>query len=1132
MLEFLLGMGTAIVLIALVAVGRSQGRRQRLAGSATAPPPTANAPDAPGRRELYALAENLQSYYMSSAYPTDLLEHEDFSRAVVMLSGARFSLGDVQAYVQGDNPLICCMALEALARRDDSAELTGVLLESINKIIPWPRFFALKVLKVAVPPSSSIVGPLLLRLDASWSNHPTLSFLEEFVRERLAGGETPVFGEMPETLPEEQVTWLRDLLQHLGSGVAQLLEELQQWHRTRANTGFLSSIGRVWEPAPSTPPIIQNARLTEVVNLLEATFTQKPARSVLLIGEPGVGKTAIVRVLASRLQTKGWSIFQAGHAELIAGQTFVGQFEERLRTLVQNLRGRQIIWYVPDFHMLTWTGRHHQSPIGALELVLPHIDAGEFTVLGETTPAAFERLVQSHPRCVAALDAYHLEPMEADATRELATQWARQFPLGSGAELIAAETLHEAWLLAQQYLGDKAAPGNLIDLIEITRQRLAGPGRSCPRTITLDDLIVTLTRLTGLPPSLLDERQGLDLGGLRRHFEQRVMGQPEAVDCLVERVAMIKASVNDPRRPLGVFLFVGPTGTGKTEIAKVLTEFLFGAVDRMIRLDMTEFQEPDSLNRILGGDPRETQGGALVELVRKQPFSVVLLDEFEKAHPAVWDLFLQVFDDGRLTDRRGATANCRHTLFILTTNLGGALHTSARLGFSRELAPFRPDELEQAVSQAFRKEFLNRLDRIVVFRPLSRESMREILHKELDEAFQRRGLRNRRWAVVWDDTALEFLLEKGFTSDLGARPLKRAIDRHLLTPLAMTIVKHQFPEGDQFLFVKSGESGLEVEFVDPDAPGESTAVARPIDTEAGVAPETLRVETILLDARGTAEEVERLAEQYEKLRLIVTAPSFQETKQAALALAGQPDFWASAGRFSVLGEVEYIDRIETGFQTAGVLLQKLTRRGERPPASVPRHLVERLAEQLYLLAAACETVRNNEPRDAFLLVESVPDTAASTRLNNDFARQLGQMYRAWAKKRRMDFRVLDEQDGNAVQPYRLLMAVSGYAAYRLLAPEHGLHVYETPQPSEKSEKAFRRAKVLVAVEAQPDEPAGAELAAWRAQADAVYARSQKARTAVVRRYRAEPSPLVRDSVRDWRTGRLERVLSGDFDLFT
>ncbi|HYO99707.1 MAG TPA: AAA family ATPase, partial [Pyrinomonadaceae bacterium] len=586
---------------------------------------------------------------------------------------------------------------------------------------------------------------------------------------------------------------------------------------------------------------------------------------------------------------------------------------------------------------------------------------------------------------------------------------------------------------------------------------------------------------------------------------------------------------------------VGPTGTGKTEIAKTLAEFLFGSPERMIRLDMSEFQTPETLDRILGEQSDTAEGTALVNSIRKQPFSVVLLDEFEKAHPQVWDLFLQVFDDGRLTDRRGNTADFRHCVVIMTSNLGATLPHGAGIGFSQEQAQFAAGAVERAVVRAFRREFVNRIDRVVVFRPLGRSIMRDLLRKELNDVLRRRGLRMRQWAVEWDESAIDFLLEKGFTADLGARPLKRAIERYLLSPLALTIVNHQFPEGDQFLFVRArGDESLDVEFIDPDALDPSATHANAeaaladdaLDEDSHAGERELRLESIVLDARGTLDEVQFLQDKFDALEDRVGAEEWQERKNGALLETAAPGFWSSPARFSVLGLAEYMDRIETGLDTAGSLLRRLSgSQKTREREHFPADLVARLAHQLYLLEAACRGLAAGHPRDLFLQVRASCDAGADNAVCNDFAQRIAEMYRRWAEARRMRFEILEETKtddavaANASEPYQMLAAVSGFAAYSLLHAEAGWHVLETPQ----DDKSFNRARVHVRVVAQPDEPPGRE-GIHKQAAHALASDANGTQPQIVRRYREEPSPLVRDSVRGWRTGKLERVLEGHFDL--
>jgi ATP-dependent Clp protease ATP-binding subunit ClpC len=240
----------------------------------------------------------------------------------------------------------------------------------------------------------------------------------------------------------------------------------------------------------------------------------------------------------------------------------------------------------------------------------------------------------------------------------------------------------------------------------------------------------------------------------------------------------------------------------------------------------------------------------------------------------------------------------------------------------------------------------------------------------------------------------------------------------------------------------------------------------------------------------------------------------------------QPGFWSSRERFAVLGELEFLDRIEAGFDTARSLLEKLTRPSDHRQ-NVPRRLTDRLAQQLYLLTTACSSVRGNGPRDAFLQLEAARESLVAGHANHDFARRLGSMYRAWAQKRQMTFNVLRETAREEEDAYQLLVAISGFGAYSILSSEHGLHVLEIPA----EDRDFARAKVQVRIAAQPDEPAWEDPRTWISQAETAIAATLKDTTTVVRRYREEPSPLVRDSIRKWRTGRFDRVLAGDFDLF-
>lgn len=1133
-LALLIGVLFGFVAVRIWVERQAAKAAERLALSPPPPPPpitvaAASASEPQNSADLYKIAESLQGYFDQSAHPKDMLAHAEFERGVKLLLTDSYSSGDLLNYAAGTNTVICCLAFEALSRRTTESiaeDIYEPVMNMLGNLGYWPLYFAFRALNKHT--DRPLAGAVMSRVNLNWRVPSAIQILREFIEGRVAAGEIVGFGDGLDHLQEEDaVENLENALREVGESLTgKMLEQVQQYRLSH----FLRGIGRIWnqDDEHDGELLIEHEYLNEQVAALELALHKRTPRSVLLVGESGVGKTALVRSLAKKLQQQGWMIFEASAVELMAGQIYIGELEGRVQTLLKQLsKHRKTLWFVPNFQDLMWAGQHKHSQAGVLDQIFSRVESGEIVLLGETQPAAYERLLQAKPRLRTAIETVRVNALGDDKTLDLARQWVAHHNAGQHEDLIASQTLHEAFQLSKQFLGEKASPGNLLQFLSLTRRRMLSINPDAVIHITLDDLLVTLAQLTGLPISILDDRHGLDLPALREYFQRRVLGQPEAIDCLIERVAMIKAGVTDPKRPQGVFLFAGPTGTGKTEIAKTLAKFLFGSEERMLRVDMSELQGNNGLSRIIGEFEENSGQTALVNQIRRQPFSVILLDEFEKADPSVWDLFLQVFDDGRLTDRRGNTADFRHSIIIMTSNLGAAIPHGSSVGFNHDAQGFSLAMVERTIANTFRREFVNRLDRVVVFRPLSRATMRDLLKKELNDVLQRRGLRNREWAVEWDDSAIEFLLDKGFTHDLGARPLKRAIERYLLSSLAMTIVNHQFPAGDQFLFVRSDGKQIEVEFVDPDPPAK---IAVEVESPAPAGESNPGLEEIALDAQGTAAEVEFLRDCFEQLVAEVESEDWQAKKNATLLQTSARGFWESASRFSVLGVVEYMDRIEAGLRAGESLLRRIAGFNSKDKAKDRQRfsadLVRRLAQQIYLLEIACDDLADNRPRDAFLQVEGGRDAGVEPGENDEFARRLVKMYEQWAANRKMKLEVIEHANGNDRQSFRWLAAVSGYGAFSLLLPEAGFHVFEAP----RREGSFLRYKARVRVTPTPDEPAGNDPNGLIKLAKQSFDHIEDAKLVIVRRYREAPSPLVRDGIRQWRTGRIDRVFSGDFDL--
>jgi ATP-dependent Clp protease ATP-binding subunit ClpC len=651
--------------------------------------------------------------------------------------------------------------------------------------------------------------------------------------------------------------------------------------------------------------------------------------------------------------------------------------------------------------------------------------------------------------------------------------------------------------MAAQYFPEQHEPGRTLRLLE-DALREALQAQPCRLPLDQDGLLRAVSFRSGLPLEVIDDRQSLDLGAIRAFFHKRVIGQEEAVECLVDRIAMLKAGLSDGNRPIGVFLFAGPTGTGKTELAKTLGQLLFGSDERLLRLDMSEYQSGDALARMLDDD---RQGGSrsLVSRIREQPFSVVLLDEFEKAHPSVWDLFLQVFDAGRLSDRSGNVADFRHAIIILTSNAGSTLSRTAGPGFTSTAGGYSRSVVEKALFETFRKEFLNRIDRVVLFKPLDRSLMREILYKELDLVLTRRGLRNRDWAIEWEPSAVEFLLDRGFTPYRGARPLRRAIDQYLLAPLARRIVGRDAPEGDQFLFVRASGDRLEVEFVDPDAP-------LPIPAIPDEATGDYSLPGLVYSPVASPLAVDYLHAQRRRLAEAISSEPWSLGRAEDFAAMAQTGFWERPERFAVLDRIERRDRIESALQTADRLGNRLGRSGNGDAK-----FLARFAQLLWLLELAMRSLQDRRPQDALLHL-SVADGDLRRDLPGawQWLQQILAMYLAWAEKRNMRVEVLEQSKEKGTA----WLAVSGFAALELLDAEAGLHVLE----ADEEESMPRRISVRIRI--APDLPGQRRSVPPASIGD----------NNVRRRYRSGPSPLVRNTAPSWRTGRLDRVLAGDFDI--
>ncbi|MFI7603159.1 ATP-dependent Clp protease ATP-binding subunit [Actinoplanes sp. NPDC049681] len=610
-------------------------------------------------------------------------------------------------------------------------------------------------------------------------------------------------------------------------------------------------------------PVI--GRADEIEQAVEV-LSRRTKNNPVLIGEAGVGKTAVVEGLAQRIvdgdvpQTlAGKRVIQLDLAGLVAGTRYRGDFEERLRKVIDEIQesGDGLIVFLDEIHTLVGAGGGGGDGTGmdASNMLKPALARGRLRVVGATTLDEYRRSIEKDAALARRFQPVLIgEPSVEDTVAIL--RGLRDNYEAHHQVRITDEALDAAARLSDRYIADRFLPDKAIDLIDqagarvrlrvktpaadvreqerrleqLTRdrdqavaaenyekasqlrdeihalkermERAGAEGDSVPQ-VTPEDVAEVVSRATGIPVAQLTEEERDRLLRLEAHLHDRVVGQEDAVAAVAEAVRRSRAGLGDPDRPVGSFLFLGPTGVGKTELARSLAGALFGDSDRMIRLDMSEFQERHTVSRLVGAPPGYVgydEAGQLTEAVRRRPYSVVLLDEIEKAHPDVFNILLQVLDDGRLTDSQGRTVSFRNTVVIMTSNLGSEIITGTKrtVGFGtgdsgRSAEEELRERLERRLREQLRPEFLNRIDEIIVFRQLETDQLRRITAMLLEET--RRRLHAQDVTLDLTPAAIDWLAERGFQPEYGARPLRRTIQRELDNRLSRMLLNADLAPG-------------------------------------------------------------------------------------------------------------------------------------------------------------------------------------------------------------------------------------------------------------------------------------------------------------------------------------------------
>ena len=550
------------------------------------------------------------------------------------------------------------------------------------------------------------------------------------------------------------------------------------------------------------PVVGREVEIERVVQILSRRKKNNP----ILIGEPGVGKSAIVEGLALRIvgneagALAGKRIITLDVASMVAGTTYRGQFEERMKAVLQELqRHPEVILFIDEIHTIIGAG-NAQGSLDAANILKPALARGEVQCIGATTTNEYRTSIEKDGALERRFQKVVVRPTTPEETLSILNRLSEHY-----AEyhyvVYPEETLQAAVSLAERYLTDRAFPDKAIDVMDEAgarahaRAKAVGDEPQEPYTITVDDIASVVSMMSGVPVQRVQKAETERLRTMDETLRKRVIGQDEAVDTIVRAIRRSRLGLRDPRRPIGTFFFLGPTGVGKTYLAQCLAEEMFGSRDAVIRFDMSEYMEKHTVSLLVGAPPgyvAHEDGGKLTEAVRRKPYSIVLFDEIEKAHPDIFNILLQVMDEGRLTDRQGHVVDFRNTIIILTSNVGTRQlkEFGAGIGFGVSDMDTKTSNqmLLKALQKTFPPEFLNRIDNVITFQPLTRDALARIVNIEV--ALLQERLRKTGHQLVLTPEATMQLAEKAYDPQNGARPVKRAIQTYLEDPLTDVLLAH------------------------------------------------------------------------------------------------------------------------------------------------------------------------------------------------------------------------------------------------------------------------------------------------------------------------------------------------------
>lgn len=579
----------------------------------------------------------------------------------------------------------------------------------------------------------------------------------------------------------------------------------QQPKGKKSGTAALDKYGRDLtrqaEDGKLDPVVGREVEIERVVQILSRRKKNNP----ILIGEPGVGKSAIVEGLALRIISDkegalvGRRIVTLDIASMVAGTTYRGQFEERMKQIINELLMHpEIILFIDEIHTIIGAGNASGS-LDAANILKPALARGEIQCIGATTTAEYAKSIEKDGALERRFQKVQVRPTTGEETLDILRRLSEHYAHYHNV-IYTTEVLKACVGLSERYITDRAFPDKAIDVMDEVgarshaRQQITGENAQPAYTVTTEDVAGVVSMISGVPVQRVASAENERLRTMGEVLRRRIIGQDKAVETVVKAIQRSRLGLRDPKRPIGTFFFLGQTGVGKTYLAQCLAEEMFGSKDAMIRFDMSEYMEKHTVSLLVGAPPgyvAHEDGGKLTEAVRRKPYSIVLFDEIEKAHPDIFNILLQVMDEGRLTDRQGHIVDFRNTIIVLTSNIGTRQlqEFGGGVGFnSGEMNQKETNKmLLKALQKQFPPEFVNRIDNVVTFEPLSRETIGQIVQIEISLLQQR--LKNQGHQLSVKPEVIGQLVDKSYDTKNGARPVKRAVQTYLEDPLTEILLR-------------------------------------------------------------------------------------------------------------------------------------------------------------------------------------------------------------------------------------------------------------------------------------------------------------------------------------------------------